>query len=487
MAAKEELDTLGVVDEDTVEYFLEDPGLSGEFAYEVMTRSNGNIITVKNVHINGVKRTNNALLTDAVKDVFGVMTLGQLRGIANAAKAKLALLGVFSEVELVLDRDETDPTAIQVEFYVVEKGLLQTEAKATAGKTQGQAEFSLSLTNLSGNADNFDLKYTRSSSQGNSVEASYTYPVEGSVHFPLTFGAYQANDDLPGSKHSQVARGIFASYDTHSSVGQHNLRYELGWHTLKLGESPSFALRREAGHSMKSSLRHTAMIDLMNDDMTRGAVLKTTNELAGFGGGSCFLKNTLELAHRLTSHGFELQTTLRAGLIHSLVPGFASRAAGYLLSPSSTAPAPDGPVHDMNKVRILDRFFLGGGSDLRGFLLRSVGPTAGADAMGGNTYWASCLQLHTPLPYRPWREKFGASLRPNIFINAGSCFNRATTASGAASIANALLRPDAVSWGVGLTFRAGRTQLELNYCFPLLTRGAEANSGLQFAIGLSLF
>ena len=137
----------------------------------------------------------------------------------------------------------------------------------------------------------------------------------------------------------------------------------------------------------------------------------------------------------------------------------------------ATAPAPDGPVHDMNKVRILDRFFLGGGSDLRGFLLRSVGPTAGADAMGGNTYWASCLQLHTPLPYRPWREKFGASLRPNIFINAGSCFNRATTASGAASIANALLRPDAVSWGVGLTFRAGRTQLELNYCFPLLTRG----------------
>ena len=74
-----------------------------------MTRSNGNIITVKNVHINGVKRTNNALLTDAVKDVFGVMTLGQLRGIANAAKAKLALLGVFSEVELVLDRDGPCP------------------------------------------------------------------------------------------------------------------------------------------------------------------------------------------------------------------------------------------------------------------------------------------------------------------------------------------------------------------------------------------
>ena len=79
-----------------------------------------------------------------------------------------------------------------------------------------------------------------------------------------------------------------------------------------------------------------AMIDMMNDDMSRGSLLKTTNEIAGLGGGSCFLKNTLELAHRLSSHGFELQTTLRGGFIHSLVPGFASRAASYLLSPSST-------------------------------------------------------------------------------------------------------------------------------------------------------
>ena len=40
---------------------------------------------------------------------------------------------------------ETDPESIQVEFYVEEKGLLQTEAKATAGKTHGQAEFSVGV------------------------------------------------------------------------------------------------------------------------------------------------------------------------------------------------------------------------------------------------------------------------------------------------------------------------------------------------------
>ena len=108
------------------------------------------------------------------------------------------------------------------------------------------------------------------------------------------------------------------------------------WHSFHGQQACQFAANPLIGAVLVLRLLRQAMIDLMNDDMTRGAVLKTTNELAGFGGGSCFLKNTLELAHRLTSHGFELQTTLRAGLIHSLVPGFASRAAGYLLSPSST-------------------------------------------------------------------------------------------------------------------------------------------------------
>ena len=40
----------------------------------------------------------------------------------------------------------------------------------------------------------------------------------------------------------------------------------------------------------------------------------------------------------------------------------------------------------------MDRFFLGGGCDLRGFTLRSVGPKAGADTMGGNTFWV-CLVI----------------------------------------------------------------------------------------------
>lgn len=49
----------------------------------------------------------------------------------------------------------------------------------------------------------------------------------------------QATEDLPGSSHSEVARAIFASYDTHSVIGQHNLHYEIGWHTLRLGENVS--------------------------------------------------------------------------------------------------------------------------------------------------------------------------------------------------------------------------------------------------------
>ena len=58
-------------------------------------------VTVKNVHINGVSRTNSDLLASAVEDVFGVMTLGQVRLPARATAAQAEYAAILPPVACV--------------------------------------------------------------------------------------------------------------------------------------------------------------------------------------------------------------------------------------------------------------------------------------------------------------------------------------------------------------------------------------------------
>ncbi|MEQ2253933.1 Sorting and assembly machinery component 50 A, partial [Ilyodon furcidens] len=77
------------------------------------------------------------------------------------------------------------------------------------------------------------------------------------------------------------------------------LKWEGVWRELgSLGQTASFAIREESGHSLKSSLSHAMVIDSRNSSILprKGGLLKIHQELAGYtGGDTSFLKEDFEI------------------------------------------------------------------------------------------------------------------------------------------------------------------------------------------------
>ena len=310
-------------------------------------------------------------------------------------------------------------------FEVEEKGRLSGGGiNLTAGRNEGNANIEFNLNNLTGKADRIDLKTSRSTQSTTTTECSYKLPLNGDVYWPLTLGYFKNSEVRETSSHTQHTQGLFGTYDTYSEFGEHTIRYELGLRDItEMADKVSFAVREDAGHSMKSSLKHTLKVDLAKDDEApETSVLKLETELAGIGGGASFFKNTLDFMYRLPFWGglWEVGVSCRGGLIHPLLPGYLGRTAQAIVDPNASAAAAeaaaeaaaaaaaeaaqdagaDAGAAQLVRPQISDRFFLGGSWDVRGFGLRSIGPTAGADALGGDGFWAGALHLYTPLPYR---------------------------------------------------------------------------------------
>lgn len=70
------------------------------------------------------------------------------------------------------------------------------------------------------------------------------------------------------------------------------LTYEAVWRNLISYMDCAFAIREQSGHSLKSSIKYTNMIDRRDHSAlpTSGGLLKTSIELAGLGGDVKFFR-----------------------------------------------------------------------------------------------------------------------------------------------------------------------------------------------------
>jgi len=463
----------------------------------LMTRSAERPAYVSSVHVDGVARTEDWLTERAVEGLLYAKTYEEVWKAAGVAQIKLEDLDVFKNVEFVIDIVPGGKVnELEVTFEVEEKGILSGGGiNLTAGKNEGNANIEFNLNNLTGRADRIDLKTSRSTQSTTTTEASYKLPLDGDVDWPLTLGYFKDSEVRDTSSHTQHTRGLFASYNTYSEFGEHNMRYELGWRSIAdLQDKVSFAVREDAGHSMKSSVKHTLKIDLAKDtEAPETSVLKLETEVAGIGGGASFLKNTLDFMYRLPFWGglWEFGVSCKGGLIHPLVPGFAARAVQGVINPTATRAAAaeaeaaeaEQPESLRTRPQISDRFFLGGSWDVRGFGLKSIGPSSRMDALGGDGFWAGALHLYTPLPYGPWRERFGTTLRPHFFVNGGACVAKPAGKSWAEA-QESLVNETSASVGVGLAAKLSGIQIELNMCLPIKIHGAAKPNDVQFGCGI---
>ncbi len=200
-------------------------------------------------------------------------------------------------------------------------------------------------------------------------------------------------------------------------------------------------------------------------DPTRGFKLRLTQDLAGLGGSTRYTRTRFGgEAHIGLGGEWKLSIGAEAGIVAAFGKG--------------TLP-------------LFDRFYVGGTS-IRGFDLRGVGPKvrpAGATpgrgtafAVGGRVYYAVRAQL--TLPVRGLLGRFG--LEPCAFVDAGSVFgaSRSGLASGETLIGNSSRPRVSVGFGLALNTPAGKLRIE--FARPIIKQFGDRARSLSISFGAAI-
>ncbi|KAF3859476.1 hypothetical protein F7725_021875 [Dissostichus mawsoni] len=378
---------LGVHPDDLVEL----PEPEQESKQEILENK---AVVVQHVNVQGLGRTKEDLLGYEISEVMKK---------SHIARQKLLRLGIFKEVEVLIDTSEGSdalPNGLDVTFEVTEVKRLTGSYNTMVGNNEGSMVLGLKLPNVFGRAEKLTFQFSYGTKE-TSYGLSFFKPQPGNFERNLILNLYKVTGQFPWSSLKETDRGASAEFNFPLGMTNHTLKWEGVWRELGcLARSASFAVREESGHSLKSALSHTVSIDSRNSAIfpSRGALLRINQELAGYtGGDASFLKEDFEL--QLNKRLF-WDSVLSASLW------------GGMLCPIGGQPS-----------SIADRFYLGGPTSVRGFGMYSIGPQSEGDYLGGEAYWAGGLHLYTPLPFRPGKGGFGDLFRTHFFLNAGNLCN----------------------------------------------------------------
>jgi outer membrane protein insertion porin family len=253
-----------------------------------------------------------------------------------------------------------------------------------------------------------------------------------------------------------------ARYDVDSYGGAVRARYELSENLrqtvrftarsdtlLNISAGASRFIKEQAGTFSTIGPGHDLIYDRRDDrfDPTDGYFLRLSQDYAGLGGNSNWLRNRI-------ASGFYYP--------------FGEDYVGSLTSEV-------GYIADFGEpVRINQRFFVGG-DNLRGFRAAGVGPRdrGTGDSLGGNRYAVGSVSMTFPtgLP----RE---IGIRAFVFSDFGSLWD--TAAKGASVIDDATLR---AALGVGMAWRSPFGPIRISVAYPVKSESYDRDEILRFSFG----
>ena len=253
-----------------------------------------------------------------------------------------------------------------------------------------------------------------------------------------------------------------ASYDVDSYGGTVRARYEMSEnlrHTVRVfarsetiqnvSSNASRFIREQVGTYRTYGPGHDLLYDRRDDrfDPTDGYFIRLSQDLAGFGGDSNWLRNRLS-----------------AGAYYP----FAEDFIGSLTSES-------GLIYDMGEpVRINQRFFVGG-DNFRGFRSAGIGPrdTSTGDSLGGKRYVVGTASLSFPVGIP--RE---VGMRTFAFSDFGSLWD--TDANGPSVVDENSIR---ASVGLGLSWRSPLGPIRLSVATPVVKETYDRDEIFRFSFG----
>ncbi|XP_046639172.1 sorting and assembly machinery component 50 homolog [Daphnia pulicaria] len=422
---------------------------------------------VEKVYVDGLGRTKDDLVIKTVRELFEAGDFQQVVLKSQEVRSKLEKLGCFKNVGVFIDTsrgEDASSNGLEITFSVKELKRVLGGITTLVGNNEGSLVIKSNLPNTFGRGENLQVEYTYGTKQSKGFNGMFIKPLHNKANTILTSSFYQKNSEWVTSGYHLCEQGISldASFDSVPLV-RHNLQWEGIWRELSCqSRTTAFPVREQAGHSLKSALRH--MIHFDNRDSTifssRGTLFQMVQELAGIGGDVGFIKHEL-------NYQLNVPVTNDVVIQGSFQGGFMKR------------------LNDEKLIYICDRFFLGGPHTIRGFEQRGIGPQSDNQALGAQGYWAAGLHLYTPLPFKPGQGGIGDILRTHFFVNAGNIdnFDFSDNLKESARILTDRYR---LSYGMGLMLRLGTTaRIELNYCVPIRSqRGDRTHHGVQVAVGV---
>ncbi|KAK9472618.1 surface antigen-domain-containing protein, partial [Dipodascopsis tothii] len=438
-------------------------------------------VYLTSIDVKGGASTNTAFLKSHLDPLLTrPFTLQGLFRELDATTDALGSFGVFDSLSYTLDvapptlfapPEGVSPLTATLHLKEGKRLLLRTGTDL--GNGEGSAYASASLKNVFGNAEKLTFDASSGTRTRSSYVLDYSTPLKHSARWKASLTGVKSSRDCHWASHEQVLRGVTAKVaGTGFLGGRHEFGYEALWRTLTgVADSASATVRADAGDSFKSAVFHSWALDTRDNVLfpTEGAYFKIQQEFAGAGsllGDVKFSKHeaTAVVAKALFNDNVLLSLGARGGLLYGLGPDA--------------------------KTSVLDRFYLGGPNDVRGFYLNGLGPKDGADSVGGEAFAAGGISLFTRLPMVS-RE---SPLRLQTFVNAGSLLPlkkgewpvRSANPDDTQATLNELLDKPSVAGGIGLVYNHPVARFELNFVLPLAVReGDSARKGLQFGLGMS--
>ncbi|KAK7098539.1 sorting and assembly machinery component 50 homolog A-like isoform X2 [Littorina saxatilis] len=422
-------------------------------------------VKVERVVVEGVGRTKDDVIIKEVRPLLKAETFQEMVQKSHEVKQRMEKLGLFKRVGIFIDtaKDSANKDSYEITFEVREFRPISGGMNTLIGNNDASLLFGVKLPNVLGRGEKVNGEYTHGTKQTRGYSVMMSKPLNANPEILLSGGIYQFHGSYPWSGYKETDRGLDIDLTFPSVLGMHSLRWDGVWRDLRsLSRTTSFAVREQAGHSLKSSLKHVFVRDMRDDGIlpSSGSLLRLTQEYAGLGGNVEFSKQELELQfNKSLFWDTVVQLSLAGGVMR--------------------------PLHKKDDIRINDRFFLGGPLTLRGFSLKGVGPHSDGNALGAEAYWMCAAHIYTPLPFRPGKGGFGDLFRTHFFVNGGNLGNiNFNDLQGSLKDMGNDIRW-ACGWGIVL--RMGRVaRMELNYVVPMAVKqGDSVNPGLQFGIGLS--
>ena len=372
--------------------------------------------------------------------------------LIRRSRQRVMNLGYFSKVDVSTGQGSApDRSVLTVEVSEVPTGELSFGAGVSS--TEGfLGDIGLRERNLLGRGQDLRIGLTIAETR-QEIDLSFTEPYFLDRDVAAGFDLFQRVVDLQDESsfdRETIGFSVRGGYPLSERL-RHTVSY-----TLKNDEVSNVApttsqfIAEEEGKTTTSAVMHTLNYDLRDSriDPTEGYFVRFSQELAGVGGDSRFVKHTLRLGNFYSiADGWVLATLGRAGHVVAI---------------------------DDDMVRIVDRFFLGGRS-LRGFQPSGVGPRDADtdDALGGNLYYSATGELGFPLGVAD-----ELNLRGAVFVDVGSLTD--IDVSGPDLLDESSPR---LSVGAGINFRSPLGPIRLDFSSALIKEDFDRTESFRFSFG----